>query len=116
LKLFFVLIMLALFGAFIYWRLRPYIATARRVLGFVRDVRRVNTGEPSQSAAARHSPTESERLVRCQSCETWIPATRAVRLNSSRRAAATSYYCSHACLERAAEANQPARPRRREGR
>lgn len=113
-KLFLILITLALLGAYIYWRLRPYIATARRVFGFMRDVRRVNTGDQTQQAA-RSSTTESERLVRCQSCETWILATRAVTLNRSRRAS-SSYYCSHACLERAAEANQPARPRRREGR
>jgi len=114
LKIFLILITLALFGAFIYWRLRPYIVTARRVLGFMRDLRRVNRGEPT-SETVRRSNTENERLVRCQSCEIWIPTTRAVVLNRSRRAA-SSYYCSHVCLERAAEANQPARQRRREGR
>jgi Fe2+ or Zn2+ uptake regulation protein len=114
LKLFLILITLALFGAFIYWRLRPYIATARRVLGFMRDLRRVNTTS-STNESVRRSTTENEKLVRCQSCETWIPATRAVTLSRSRQAA-SSYYCSHACLERAAEANQPARPRQREQR
>lgn len=109
-----ILIALVLFGVFIYWRLRPYIATARRVLGFMRDLRRVNTNG-STTESVRRSSTENERLVRCQSCETWIPATRAVVLSGSRRSA-SSYYCSHACLERAAEANQPARSRRGEGR
>lgn len=108
-----ILIVLALLGAFIYWRLRPYIATARRVLGFMRELRRVNTNGSTKESVQR-STMENERLVRCQACETWIPATRAVVLNRSRRGA-SSYYCSHVCLERAAEANQPARPRRREG-
>jgi hypothetical protein len=114
LKLFLILITLALFCAFIYWRLRPYIATARRVLGFVRDFRRINATGPMKESVQR-STTENEKLVRCQSCETWIPSTRAVVLSRSRQAA-SSYYCSHACLERAAEANQPARARRREQR
>ncbi|HVG35347.1 MAG TPA: hypothetical protein VM911_19935 [Pyrinomonadaceae bacterium] len=114
-KYFLILIALALFGAFIYWRLRPYIATARRVLGFMRDLRRVNA-TASTNESVRRSSTENEKLVRCQSCETWIPSTRAVVLSRSRRAAASSYYCSHACLERAAEANQPAKQRRREQR
>lgn len=97
---------LVLFATLLYWRLRPYIATARRVLGFVRDVRHMGAsggGDTGGSPAGM-----SEKLVRCQACETWIPATRAVTLGRSRGA---SYYCSHVCLERAADDNRHRIPR-----
>jgi hypothetical protein len=86
---------------FVYWRLRPYIATARRVLGFFRDARRItadDAGPPRPRAASRGG----ERLVRCASCSTWLPASRALTVRGSRDA-----YCSHACLERAAAAPRP---------
>lgn len=76
----------------LYWRLRPYIAMARRALGFVRDLRRMSANEASEPL--RPSSKPSDRLVRCGSCNTWIPASRAVKLRS-----ASTYYCSHACLE-----------------
>ncbi|HEV2915937.1 MAG TPA: hypothetical protein VGX92_21835 [Pyrinomonadaceae bacterium] len=102
---------LVAFGAFLYWRLRPYIAAARRVLGVVRDVRRVSTPEHGATTATTgRTPSLSEKLVRCLSCGTWIPETRA--LSPGRRRGASNnnnnyYYCSHACLERAAEGRQP---------
>jgi hypothetical protein len=97
------LLLLALFAivAFlIYWRLRPYIATARRVLGFVRDARNLSTDAPS--AGTRRASRAGEKLLRCESCGTWLPASRALALRGSANA-----YCSHACLERAAGAHQP---------
>lgn len=107
-KYLFIVAILVLFATLLYWRLRPYIATARRVLGFVRDVRHMSGGERSDTT--RSSNAASERLVRCQACETWIPAARAVTLGRSRGA---SYYCSHICLERAAEVNQQKTARRK---
>lgn len=94
----------ALFGL-VYWRLRPYIRMARRFLGVVRDVRRVSEANTAGEVTRRESPRASnEVLVRCASCGTWLPASRAVRLRSSQNA-----YCSHACLERAADAHQSSR-------
>jgi hypothetical protein len=110
LKLLIFLILLGLFLAFVYWRLRPYIAAARRVLGVVRDLRSVSTTERSNgSSPARSTNQQGERLVRCLSCGTWTPAGRAVTLAKRQ---GPSYYCSHVCLERAAEENQQKSARR----
>jgi hypothetical protein len=107
LKYLIIFAVLVLLGALIYSRLRPYIATARRVLGVVRDLRRMSTPTASQPryGGSGNSPVASEKLIRCQTCGTWIPSTRAVSLGG--RGTASSYYCSHACLERSAESRPP---------
>jgi hypothetical protein len=109
------LVVLALFAAvalYAYWRLRPYIHGALRIFSAVREVRRMQQGgaPPSdlpkngqKKAKATRSEARGERLLRCAACGTWMPASRAVTL----RASAT--YCSHACLERAADSPQRAR-------
>jgi hypothetical protein len=95
LKLFIILILLAAFAGLLYFRLRPYIQMARRMLGVVRGVRSVSRNEPAQPL--RSESSSSSKLVRCDSCNTWIPASRAVKLRSS-----LATYCSHACLEASA--------------
>ncbi len=99
------LVLLALFAAValvVYWRLRPYIRGVRRFLGVVREMRRVSggaaSGFPEQQQAGAKKSAAGEKLLRCAACGTWMPASRAVSL---RRGAS---YCSHACLERAADA------------
>ena len=80
----------------VYMRLRPYIAIARRALGFVRDARRMTAHDAA--AAPRRTPSaRAEKLVRCSSCGTWLPASRALNFRASPPAA----YCSQECLERA---------------
>lgn len=103
------LFVLGLFAAvtfLVYWRLRPYIRGLRRFLGAVRELRRVNEGAsaggfPSRQASPKKAA--NDKLLRCAACGTWMPASRAVSL----RRGAT--YCSHACLERAADAPGRAR-------
>ena len=108
-KYLFIVAVLVLLATLLYWRLRPYIATARRVLGFVRDMRHMNTGNLKDDA--RNPTGASEKLVRCQACETWIPSTRALILG---RSSSASYYCSHVCLERAADDNRQRTARRKQ--
>jgi hypothetical protein len=106
-KYLFVLALFAFVVFLVYWRLRPYIRGIRRFVGVVREVNRVHASNAAaQSDISR--PTErkaaaNERLVCCAACGTWMPASRAVSL----RAGAT--YCSHTCLERAADSPQRAR-------
>jgi hypothetical protein len=97
---------LALAALFIYWRLRPYIRAARRFLGAVREVNRVRTSAAQSDLPRRPRSSKTanaERLVRCAACGTWMPASRAVSLRAG------STYCSHACLERAADSPREAR-------
>ena len=84
-----------IFYAILYWRLRPYIGVLRRILGIVREIRTMDG--PRQEPARRAGGEAGERLTRCDTCGTWIPAARAIKLRSS-----NSSYCSHNCLENAA--------------
>ena len=80
----------------LYVRLRPYINFARRILGVVREARRMSAGQPTPNGVRRKS-TDGEPLVRCASCGTWLPASHALTIRS-----ASSTFCSHACMERSA--------------
>ena len=104
-KYLFVLTLFAAVAFIVYWRLRPYIRGARRFLGVVREMRRMNEGGRDGFPQRQTSPKRSsaEKLQRCAACGTWMPASRAVSL----RGGAT--YCSHACLERAADTPRRAR-------
>ena len=94
-KLLIVLIILVIFLALLYLRLRPYIKMARRMFGVVRDVRGMSQNEAVQPL--RSETVADNRLVRCAACGTWTPASRAVKLRSS-----SATYCSHTCLETSA--------------
>jgi hypothetical protein len=95
------LILVALFAAvafFAYWRLRPYLKMARNVLGFVRDVQRMSTGARPEQATPPTQPQgggAAQKLVRCSSCGTWLPSTRALALRGLNET-----YCSQECVER----------------
>lgn len=97
-KLLIVLIILVIFLALLYLRLRPYIKMARRMFGIARDVRGMSRNEPVQPLRAES--VADNRLVRCNACGTWTPASRAVKLRSS-----SATYCSHECLEASAAAS-----------
>ena len=102
------LVVLALFAAVIayaYWRLRPFIRGARRVFATLREVKRMQEAARPSDTANRSKPAAvaNERLVRCAACGTWTPSSHAVRLGAG------ATYCSHACLERAADSPRQAR-------
>ena len=98
-----ILLLLALVGGFIYMRLRPYIRAARRFLGVVRAAQQMGAPPPPQDLPRRERPAGG-KLVRCAACGTWMPSANAVTLRSTGVS-----YCSHACLERAADAPPRAR-------
>lgn len=105
-KYLFVLVLFAAVAFIVYWRLRPYIRGLRRFLGVLREAKRMREGVPPVGFPQRQSSPKraaGEKLLRCAACGTWMPASRAVSL----RGGAT--YCSHACLERAADAPRRAR-------
>jgi hypothetical protein len=105
LKYLVVAIIVGALGAIIYWRLHPYINFARRVLGVVREARSMSAGGQSPDAPTRQQKTTGDaRLVRCDSCGTWIPASRALNLRAT-----SSNFCSHACMERSAGAERTPR-------
>ena len=105
-KYLFVLSLIALAAFAVYWRLRPYIRGVRRFLRVVREVNRMSTTRPQTGVPRESTQTRapSERLVRCAACGTWIPAASAVALRAT-----GATYCSHSCLERAADSPRRAR-------
>ena len=102
-KLLLVIIVLAFVAAFVYVRVRPYVTTARRLLGFVRDARNLAANDPAD-ASRRRASRSAEKLVRCSACGTWLPASRALPHRNS-----SSVFCSHACLEGASDSQEPRR-------
>ncbi len=97
------LAVLAVVAFLVYLRLRPYIHLARRAFGFVRDARRLSQ-QDMPGPAPRRASASGERLVRCSSCGTWLPASRALAARSS-----SEVYCSTSCLENSARGES--RPR-----
>ena len=118
-KYLFIIALFAFLGLIIYWRLRPYIRAARQFFGFVKEVRRVNsTGtragfrvndlgsdQRQRTSRTEATPQATQKLVRCATCGTWLPASRAVSMRSSPGVS----YCSHECLERASDASSASR-------
>jgi hypothetical protein len=98
-KLLLIAFLLTVVGTLIYLRLRPYLAFARRLFGVVRTARRLNVNDlSSSSTTTNRAPVQTnEPLVRCASCGTWLPASRALIFRATNDA-----YCSAACMERAA--------------
>jgi hypothetical protein len=94
LKLLIIFGVLAVIFLLIYLRLRPFIRMTRQMFGVARQMRRAVRQEP----ASTQTGGAGDKLLRCDACAIWIPASRAVKLRSS-----NASYCSHACLERAAE-------------
>jgi hypothetical protein len=104
-KYLFVLGLFVFVAFLIYLRLRPYIRGVRRFLGVVREVNRMNAGVRSDIPQQPQRKTEAAgKLVRCAACGTWIPASSAVTLRAT-----GATFCSHACLERSADAPRRAR-------
>lgn len=89
-KLFIIFIILCFVLAFLYMRLRPYIQTVRRIFGLIRDVQSVGA---SQTANPTREINETQKLLRCESCGTWIPSARALTLRTG------TAFCSSECLE-----------------
>jgi hypothetical protein len=98
LKYLIVAAILAALFLILYLRLRPYINLARRMLGVLRQARNMSEGQTMPGVqSARPKKADDERLVRCASCGTWLPASRALTLRAT-----SSNFCSHACMERSA--------------
>lgn len=80
----------------IYSRLRPYLLLMRKL------VNTLNSATDSAASAANTPRTPSKnKLVRCDSCGTWIPAERAIHLGSG-----LASFCSTECLTKNSEGKQ----------
>lgn len=78
----------------IYARLRPYLQLMRKVVSALNVSTEVSTAERPRSPS-------KNKLVRCDSCGTWVPADRVFRLN-----AGLANYCSRECLAKKADSKE----------
>ena len=85
---------ISLVAAFVYVRLRPYLQLIRKVVGAL------NVSTEVGTESRPRSPSKN-KLVRCDSCGTWVPADRVFRLNSG-----LVNYCSRECLAKKADSRE----------
>jgi hypothetical protein len=72
----------------VYSRIRPYLKLIQKVAQSLNVVTEV-----SATTASRQRTPSRSKLVRCDSCGTWIPAERALNLNSG-----LATFCSPECM------------------
>ena len=82
----------------VYSRVRPYLKLIQKIASSLNAAVDVTTTTPTQR---RKTPSKN-KLVRCASCGTWIPAERALNLNSG-----LAIFCSAECM-----ANKSAKERK----
>ncbi|HXQ74716.1 MAG TPA: hypothetical protein VN844_29695 [Pyrinomonadaceae bacterium] len=80
----------------VYSRVRPYLKLIRKVVESLN----VATEGTVTSADQQRSPSKN-KLVRCDSCGTWIPAERALHLGSG-----LASFCSTECLTKNSQAKE----------
>ena len=74
----------------IYSRVRPYLKLFRKVVESLN----VATEDTVTATDQQRSPSKN-KLVRCDSCGTWIPAERALHLGSG-----LASFCSTECISK----------------
>jgi hypothetical protein len=87
LKVLFVIGLVALLLLLLYRRLRPYLKIVQNFLNSIRQFQQVNASE-----AGGQRPDQSEKLVQCEACCTWVPIGRALSSGS-----AATFFCSADC-------------------
>ena len=85
------LIIAALLGivfVLVYSRVRPYLKLIQKVMQSLNVAADLNT-----TAVSPQKTPSKNKLVRCERCGTWIPAERALNLNSG-----LATFCSAECM------------------
>ena len=81
-------VLVSIIFVLVYARIRPYLKLIEKI------VKSINVGtEMSGSAAPRQKSSSRNKLVRCDRCGIWVPAERALNLNSG-----LATFCSPECM------------------
>ncbi|HSE34071.1 MAG TPA: hypothetical protein VLA93_21035 [Pyrinomonadaceae bacterium] len=83
---------------FVYSRLRPYLQMVQKALNFLNDAQ---TSVNNASPARRTNSRAEHKLIRCESCGTWVPEDRALKVSGG-----LAQYCSRECLEKTAASKE----------
>jgi len=81
--------LLSIIFVLVYSRVRPYLKLIEQVIKSFQVV----TDVSATTAAASPKTPSKNKLVRCESCGTWIPAERALNLSSG-----LATFCSPECM------------------
>jgi hypothetical protein len=73
----------------VYSRVRPYLKLIQKIASSLNAAVDIT----STTTASRPRTPSKNKLVRCESCGTWIPAERALNLNSG-----LATFCSAECM------------------
>jgi len=73
----------------VYSRVRPYLKLIQKIASSLNAAVNITT----TTTAQRPKTPSKNKLVRCDSCGTWIPAERALNLNSG-----LATFCSAECM------------------
>ena len=88
--------LLSVIFVLVYFRVRPYLKLIQKVVESFKVV-----GEVRSTTASSQKTPSKNKLVRCGSCGTWIPAERALNLSSG-----LATFCSSECMTKKPSANQ----------
>ncbi|HYK22855.1 MAG TPA: hypothetical protein VEV42_19080 [Pyrinomonadaceae bacterium] len=81
-------VLVSIIFVLVYARIRPYLKLIEKI------VKSINVGtEMSGSTAQQQKSSSRNKLVRCDRCGTWVPAERALSLNSG-----LATFCSPECM------------------
>jgi hypothetical protein len=84
LKYFLVIALLAFLGFLLYRKLRPYLRSLRQIIDTIRQFQSAIVNQKSPDA-------KTQKLVRCETCGTWVPAGRTLPGSDGR------VFCSVEC-------------------
>lgn len=88
--------LLSIIFVLIYARVRPYLKLLQKVVESFKVV-----GEMNVTTTSTQNTPSKNKLIRCESCGTWIPAERALNLSSG-----LATFCSPECMAKRPSANQ----------
>ncbi|HJP95336.1 MAG TPA: hypothetical protein VJ875_25525 [Pyrinomonadaceae bacterium] len=81
-------VLVSIIFVLVYARIRPYLELIQKVVKSLNVVTDINA-----STASPQKTSSRNKLVRCESCGIWIPADRALKLNSG-----LATFCSPECM------------------
>ena len=89
-------VLVSIIFVLLYARVRPYLQLIQKIVQSLNVVTDVNT-----SVASNQKTPSRNKLIRCERCGTWIPADRALSLNSG-----LATFCSAECMAKEPASNK----------
>src|SRR5215475_6736337 len=89
-------VLVSIIFVLVYSRVRPYLQLIQKIVQSLNVVTDINT-----SVTSNQKTPSRNKLIRCDRCGTWIPAERALSLNSG-----LATFCSTECMTKAPASNK----------